>query len=386
VFDAVDRFELEAWDWTDRQRNLRHRELVLDGEIVAPEAWPDHPRNPFPDEFRETMPWSYYPRFIDRNMALASPQDWQNPQLAALDVSLHEWMHGQGQTDEVIEMACNLNWQLGNSAQDVSALFAMFDHSWGKTVFRDPNRPGTFVIRGGNQQLPRAMAATLHNEVHFGREVSGMRSASDGTEVHCRDGTVYRADHVICSVPFAVLRGIDVDPVFTGVQAQAVRSLGRQLVSQVHLVPTTRFWEDDGLAPGMFTDGPAGFIMPIFGHDDPDELTSLQVWLLGPDAQRADQLGMQNATALVVSAIEGLRPAAKGKLEVAGYKSWGRDPFSAGDWAVFGPGQVSRFAGAMAIPHGRIHFCGEHTGLANRGMEAAMESGERAAIEILQVI
>ena len=40
----------------------------------------------------------------------------------------------------------------------------------------------------------------------------------------------------------------------------------------------------------------------------------------------------------------------------------------------------------MAVPHGRIHFCGEHTGLADRGMEAAMESGERVAIEILQVI
>jgi monoamine oxidase len=40
----------------------------------------------------------------------------------------------------------------------------------------------------------------------------------------------------------------------------------------------------------------------------------------------------------------------------------------------------------MAAPHGRIHFCGEHTALANRGMEAAMESGERAAIEVLQVI
>jgi monoamine oxidase len=87
-----------------------------------------------------------------------------------------------------------------------------------------------------------------------------------------------------------------------------------------------------------------------------------------------------------VSSIENLRPAAKGKLDVAGYKSWNRDPFSAGDWAVFGPGQVSRFAGAMAAPHGRIHFCGEHTALANRGMEAAMESGERAAIEVLQVI
>jgi monoamine oxidase len=386
LFDALDRFGLEAWDWTDREPNMRRWELGLDGEIVAPADWPDHPRNPFPDPFRETMPWAYYFGFIDSNMPLAAPEDWQNPKHFALDVSLHDWMRDHGQTDAIIEIACNMNWQLGNSANDVSALLAMFEYSWGKAVFADRNRPGSFVIKGGNKQLPEAMAAALNKEVHFGKEVVGIRSEDDAAEVHCADGTVYRADHVICSIPFAVLRKLQVDPVLTGAQGQAVWSLDRQLVTQVHLVPTAPFWEADGLSPGMFTDGPAGFMLPIFGHDDPDELTSLQVWLLGPDAERADQLDEQSATGMVVSAIENLRPAAKGKLEVAGYKSWYRDPFSAGDWAVFRPGQVSRFVHEMATPHGRIHFCGEHTALANRGMEAAMESGERAAIEILQVI
>jgi monoamine oxidase len=37
----------------------------------------------------------------------------------------------------------------------------------------------------------------------------------------------------------------------------------------------------------------------------------------------------------------------------------------------------------MFAPHGRLHFCGEQTALANRGMEGAMESGERAAIEAM---
>jgi len=386
LFDALDRFGLEAWDWSDRQRNMRAWELALDGNIVTREAWPDHSRNPFPDEFRETMPWSYYFRFIDSHMPLAAPQDWQAPEHFALDGSLHDFMRDHGQTDDIIEMACNLNWEFGNSAHDVSALFAMFNYGWGKAVFRDSNRPGTFVIRGGNKQLPETMAAALHNEVHFDKQVSGIESANAHVQVHCRDGAVYRADRVICSVPFAVLRHIDVDPMFAGVQGQAVRSLGHQQIILVHLVPTASFWEDDGLAPGMFTDGPAGFILPIYGNEDPDELTSLQVWLQGPDAQRAERLGEAGTRAQVLSSIENLRPAAKGKLKVASYKSWSADPFSAGDWAVFGPGQVSRFVHAMAAPHGRIHFCGEHTALANRGMEGALESGERAAIEVLQVL
>jgi monoamine oxidase len=37
----------------------------------------------------------------------------------------------------------------------------------------------------------------------------------------------------------------------------------------------------------------------------------------------------------------------------------------------------------MAQPFGRLHFAGEHTRTLEIGMEAALESGERAALEIL---
>jgi monoamine oxidase len=59
------------------------------------------------------------------------------------------------------------------------------------------------------------------------------------------------------------------------------------------------------------------------------------------------------------------------------------EPFNAGDWAYFGPGQVTAFARTMAAPAGRVHFCGEHTATANRGLEGALESSERVALEIL---
>jgi monoamine oxidase len=40
----------------------------------------------------------------------------------------------------------------------------------------------------------------------------------------------------------------------------------------------------------------------------------------------------------------------------------------------------------MAKPHHRLYFCGEHTGVANRGMESAMESAERVAVEVLTTL
>jgi monoamine oxidase len=33
-----------------------------------------------------------------------------------------------------------------------------------------------------------------------------------------------------------------------------------------------------------------------------------------------------------------------------------------------------------------LHFCGEHTAVSNRGMEGAMESGERVALEVADAL
>jgi monoamine oxidase len=37
----------------------------------------------------------------------------------------------------------------------------------------------------------------------------------------------------------------------------------------------------------------------------------------------------------------------------------------------------------MLQPQGRVHFCGEHTSVTARGMEGALESGERAAAAVV---
>jgi monoamine oxidase len=39
----------------------------------------------------------------------------------------------------------------------------------------------------------------------------------------------------------------------------------------------------------------------------------------------------------------------------------------------------------MSARAGRLHFAGEHTRRLEVGMEAAMESGERVALEVLEV-
>ena len=62
---------------------------------------------------------------------------------------------------------------------------------------------------------------------------------------------------------------------------------------------------------------------------------------------------------------------------------WVRDPWSRGAFAVFHPGQMTTMMPDIARPEGRVHFAGEHTSSWMGWMQGALESGERAAREVL---
>ena len=70
-------------------------------------------------------------------------------------------------------------------------------------------------------------------------------------------------------------------------------------------------------------------------------------------------------------------------MEVTGVHSWPQYQFVEGCRHSYGPGMVTKYAVEMIKPHGRLHFAGEHTRRLDVGMESAMESGERAAVEVV---
>jgi monoamine oxidase len=385
VIDAAERFGAKLNNILDRTPFILQRNLFLEGKMISPQEWPDHPRNVFAGPFKQMMPWVFTPLFIIQNMPLESYEDWYDPKTAPLDISIHDWFLSKGVTEEQINLAFNINSDFGNSSYDVSALMLMFVYAWG-TMQRSIQPRATYAAQGGNQRIPEAMAAALKNEVHLGRKVIGINSDSTGAEAHCADGIVYRAKRVISSIPFSVLRTMKIEPGLSGVQSRAVQTLGKQLLTQSHLVAKEPFWEEDGMPVGMFSDSILGNVMAQHFGEEPKEVTSITCWHRGWKAQQVDQLPEEDAKRMIIKAFEEQRPASKGKLEVAGFKSWYNDPFSSGDWAVWEPGQIKDFIIKMAEPHGNLHFCGEHTALSNRGMEGAMESGERVAFEVMDVI
>jgi monoamine oxidase len=384
VIGAAERHGVELMDVTPVLEFFREQDLALRGEIIRQKDWPTHPANDFPATDRQQMPWSYHRVLTMRDNPLAAPDEWLDPKHAALDVPAHDWFKSLGLSDRAIDLAYGLNVSFGRDARDVSALLLLFRGAFSKTQRAlAPTDSLGFTARHGVQRIPEAMAAAVSGGVEFGRAVTAIALERDRAVVTTHDGRRFSARHVIAAVPPGVLRRIAIDPTLPPAQAEAVAKLPSQPLTQVYLAPRSPFWENDGYAASLFTDTRAGMLAAARNRDRPTEVTSLTAWITGDAAAELDRLPPDDVSRAVIAAIETLRPAAKGQLEPIGLHSWGADPYAAGAWAYFRPGEVTRFAAVLGQPHGRLHFCGEHLATASRGMEGAMESAEEAVAAIL---
>ncbi len=97
-------------------------------------------------------------------------------------------------------------------------------------------------------------------------------------------------------------------------------------------------------------------------------------------AQPADALA-RRFLAQVEPVLPGLGARWNGR---ALFDNWTLNPWTRGSYSYYEPGQYARFAGAEGEAVGTCHFAGEHTSIDAQGyLEGAVESGERAAREVL---
>lgn len=360
----------------------------IGGQLVTPAQWAESPANPTVGDERKVLPHvletAYTFRFnpFDENVAA-----WLDPDSRSLDIAATAYLRQRGVSDAAIalmDIATDYT-----SLADTSMLSIFRDVARAKLGgMRDPSKalfgPGGFSrasVVGGAQRLPEAMAKTLHTPVRFGKVVRAIESRSRGVQVRCRDGSRFAADFAVCTIPFQTLRNVDIYPKLTGAQSEAVAQCVYGGTTHVILEATAPFWETDGFGPSMYMDGPLERVFALRAADR--SIRHLRVWINGDGAGRLDRMAGADVGAWVIREIEKVRPAAVGKLRYRHHYSWGANPFINGHRHVFRPGQVTRFAREMGLASNRVHFAGEHLRRLEFGMEAAMETAERAVLEIL---
>jgi monoamine oxidase len=372
------------------------------GTWVRSEAWEASPANLTVGEERRIQPAMLGSRLMARMNPLQAPEDWLKPAYADLDVSLGALLAKANVSPEAMRLA-NLS-TTGTDLAAASALTLMQEQTRGRLdqpgaaaggaaavqqygfVRQQPRRPGELAItsnvKGGSSRLPEAMARTLGDGVRLNRFARAIEQDARGVTVTTLSGEQHRADFAVSALPFSLLRRLTVWPDFPALQGEAVRELPYGATTRGFGVIDRPYWEADGLEPSFFTDETVKMFWAIKPRAD-EGYWRCMVVLTGASADRIDSLPDAEGRALVESELLRMRPSMAGAFTLHGWYSWTTDRLAGGCRHMFAPGQVTRFAEAMARPHGRLHFAGEHLRRRDYGMESALETGERAAREII---
>lgn len=352
--------------------------MFIQGRRSSRAAWAASADNPLPEAVRSLPPDRALSRLVGAS-PLRTLADWRGPAHAALDVPLGAELRGRGLSAAALRLL-DVNNPYGDTLDQTSLLNMHYAQSNTTEIMKTPGP--VLNIAGGNQRLPEAMARALRGDVLLGRRAIEIDAGPQGVAVRCADGSMHRARFGVCTLPLPAMRQLRFAPGLPSRHAEAVQQLAYAQVTQLHLEVLRPFWEADGLLPYLWSDGPLERMFPRdeLGQGRAETLT---VWINGAGCQRWDALSDDQAAQLAAEELALIFPASRGAFRLARRVAWQQLPEAGGAWANWRPGQITRYAQHLSTPLGRLHFAGEHTGRTLRGLEAAMESGERAATEIL---
>lgn len=361
-------------------RDLQSQQLIIGGSAINPADWPDSPSNPFPRDSRDALPWEVLPQQFARRSLVDDWAKWIVPEHGK-DISVEQFLKRGGLDDRAIQLAFEVAPYIGVHAETTGALNYQFAYGW----FAAQAGAGSesYAVKGGNGLLPRKLAELIRGDIHLEKQVVAIENGNRGATAVCADGSSYTAEKIVCSLPFAALRDVSIKPGLPPLQARAIAEIPYQPLTIAFLQVVEPYWEKDGQPIAMWTDGPLGVVQPQRNGSTGEDIEILAVYARGNLANDWDRLGGEAILNTVAAELVNLRPAAKDAVRGLGVQSWAKEPYNGGSWAYFRPGQVETYLAEMARPVGPIHFCGEHTALANRGLEGALESSERVVLEVL---
>lgn len=353
--------------------------LIVDGQVVDPAAWSDSDLNTLPQALREITPNRLGSVLLGDNPLVTSTQ-WLEARMSELDQPAAEFYRAHGLSNQALQWI-DANNSYGNRLEDTS-LLGLYAASAGirrAIAWRQP----ALETAGGNQRIPEAMAAALRAPVMLGTRVTEVVQQPGGVQALTAQGRRYAADALICTLPLPVLAGLRFEPELDATWRSAITAVEYHKVTQLHLLVDQPFWEDSGQPASWWTNGPLG---RVFTRTRPNAEGSynMTVWINGDACDRYDAMSEAAAIEAITVELERTIPGARGAVEPAALVRWARDPDSGGAWVLWPPGRVHDLAAAVRRPQDRVFFAGEHTGMAYSGMEAALESAERAVLQALR--
>ena len=324
--------------------------------------------------------WAKYVAPVLKEIGDPWAVDWPPPSLKKYDdASFAEFLRDRGASPGAISiLRLGLADQLGEGADATSALNLM------REALPRSLEQKHYVISGGSDTFPRAMAAKLEGKIRYGCAVVRIEQDDRGARVTCSQSganETITCQYVVCAVPFSVLRNVKFSPPVSREKQQAIDHLGNTSVVRVFLQTRDRFWLEQGLSGSATTDLP---IMTAYdkAYYLPGTRGMLETYTAGEQARKLSAMSADERFNFTVSQVELVHPAIRAHLEGGSSVCWDNEQWSRGAYAWFRPGEMTSLLPHIASPEGRIHFAGDHTSPAPGWMNGALQSGNRAAREV----
>ena len=322
---------------------------------------------------------------------------------AALDEGVKHYQQLLNLTPQDLRL---LNWHFANlEYANAAPVDKLSLGGWDQDIGNEFEGEHAQVI-GGYQQVPRGIwQYPTKLDLRTRKAVTKIKYSSiDGLEapaiIHCEDGDVIEADHIVLTTPLGVLkhRSISFEPELPSWKQQSIDHLGYGILNKVILVYEKPFWDVDMDMIGLLR---AGRTEKSSNQDDYKWnrgrfylfwnciKTSGRPVLIGLMAgEAAHHVEMLSDEFIVAEVTEKLATMFQGQVVPRPSESivtrWGKDRFARGTYSYVGPKAHSSDYDSMAKPIGNLHFAGEATcGTHPATVHGAYISGLRAAAEVI---
>jgi monoamine oxidase len=273
--------------------------------------------------------------------------DWLDAQpLRGRARALHEalWQDGFAAGTERISLL-HVLWSIRRSGGLVSGLRDALGHR----------------LEGGTQGLALGLGRTLGSRVELGKPVVRIEQDGGAVAVVAEDGERREARRAIVCAPVPSLQQIEFDPPLPEELHRANHELAFGRVTTI-VVGAPSAPGGPGLVTGNERFGTA--------------------WRRGPTAKAKVLDAAPGAVAELTQEVARACAIPPAGLECETL-AWTAEPRSTGSYVNFSPGQLTRFGPHLRRAHGRVHFAAAERSSWPIFMEGAIESGSRAAAEVL---
>lgn len=317
---------------------------------------------------------------------------WESADAAAWDgTTLASWMRRNVRTERTREMfRVAVNAVFSAEPEELSLLHFLFYAASGGNFMQMLEIEGgaqqTRVV-GGTQQLSERLADLVREaggEVRLDAPVRSIRWRSSGAEV-LTDTECFRCDRVVVAMAPPLAGRIDWQPEMPPRRLQLMHRMPMGSVMKCIAVYERPFWRDRGESGESVSD--AGPMAITFDDSAPDRRHgALLGFVLGDRARHWGARAARERRDAVVQQLTGLFGEEAAQPVDYIEKDWCADPWSAGCYvAIMPPAVMTRYGSVLREPVGPIHWAGTETATVWNGyMDGAIQSGERAAQEILE--